>query len=265
VNLIVEQGNSFTKVAVYHNGRLEISAGYKECDACALTPFFAKYNLQQGIMSTVAEPQNDLLAFLRDRLPYFIFFDATTAIPIPIDVRYQTPDTLGKDRLAAVVGAACLHPGKDILVIDAGTAITYEILESAGIYIGGNISPGMETRFKALNYFTKRLPLVSETEHIPLIGNTTETAIQAGVVNGILYEMEGYIHDLRRKYPYLLVFLTGGHSFYFAGRLKKPIFADRNLALIGLNRILEYNVDKQKGNHRRGMGNYPADHPIGSK
>ena len=108
---------------------------------------------------------------------------------------------------------------------------------------GGNISPGMTTRFRALNQFTKKLPLVTEQEEVPLVGTDTETAIQAGVVNGIVCEMDGYIETLRLKYPNLLVFLTGGHSFYFERRLKNSIFADINLVLTGLNRILEYNVE----------------------
>ena len=101
----------------------------------------------------------------------------------------------------------------------------------------------MTTRFRALNHFTKKLPLVTEEDDIPLIGRSTETAIQAGVVNGIVYEMDGYFDELKVKYPDLLVFLTGGHSFYFERRLKNSIFADINLVLTGLNRILEYNVE----------------------
>ena len=110
-------------------------------------------------------------------------------------------------------------------------------------YRGGNISPGMTTRFKALNHFTRKLPLLSEPEEVPQLGDDTQSAIQAGVVNGIIYEMDGYISELRQKYPDLLVFLTGGHSFYFERRLKNSIFADINLVLTGLNRILEYNVE----------------------
>jgi type III pantothenate kinase len=132
-----------------------------------------------------------------------------------------------------------------LLVIDAGTAITYELLEASGKYKGGNISPGMTTRFKALNQFTKKLPLVSETEDVPFLGRDTTSAIQAGVVNGIVFEMDGYIDALKVEYPSLLVFLTGGHSFYFERRLKNTIFADINLVLTGLNRILEYNVENK--------------------
>jgi type III pantothenate kinase len=181
-------------------------------------------------------------------LPYFIILDERT--PLPIKVQYQTPQTLGKDRLAAVVGASFLQPEKDILVIDAGTAITYELIEASGIYLGGNISPGMSIRFKALNHFTGKLPLVQEEkEEVPLIGFSTKTAIQAGVVKGIIYEMDGYINELRSRYPELLVFLTGGHSFYFERRLKNTIFANINLVLTGLNRILEYNVENKESSN----------------
>ena len=150
---------------------------------------------------------------------------------------------LGKDRIAAVVGAYHYQPGRNLLVIDAGTCITYEVVEAAGRYIGGNISPGMTTRFKALEHYTSKLPYVEETDDVPCIGQSTEEAIQAGVVNGIVYEMDGFIEQMKQKYPDIFVFLTGGHSFYFESRLKNSIFADINLVMTGLNRILEYNVE----------------------
>ncbi len=196
-----------------------------------------------GILSTVIERDELLLALLKAKLATFFVLDEQMALPIQIG--YETPHTLGKDRIAAVVGAQCLRPKRDVLVIDAGTAITYELLEASGLYVGGNISPGMTTRFRALHHFTQKLPLVSEPEEVPWVGVSTVSAIQAGVVNGIVLEMDGYITQLRQKYPDLLVFLTGGHSFYFERRLKNRIFADINLVLIGLNRILEYNVENK--------------------
>ncbi|RHJ95334.1 type III pantothenate kinase [Parabacteroides bouchesdurhonensis] len=241
VNLIIEQGNTSSKVAIYNGSRIEASFVYKDFGMSVIAPLLEKYNLSHGILSSVIDTDEELITFLKSKLACFVFLDENTSLPIT--VRYETPETLGKDRLAAVVGANYLRPGKDILIIDAGTAITYELIEASGIYLGGNISPGMTTRFKALNTFTKKLPLVSETDNIPLLGTTTKTAIQAGVVNGIVYEMDGYIDRLRVKYPELLVFLTGGHSFYFERRLKNSIFADINLVLTGLNRILEYNVE----------------------
>ena len=241
VNLIIEQGNTSSKVAVYEEGMIKTCFVYKTLDTETMAALFEKYTFTKGILSTVIETDEKLVAFLHEKLTHFVVFDDDLALPI--SVAYQTPKTLGKDRLAAVVGANYLCPDRNLLVIDAGTAITYELVEASGVYLGGNISPGMTTRFRALNQFTQKLPLVVEEEDIPKLGVSTKTAIQAGVVNGIVFEMDGYIDEFRAKYRDLLVFLTGGHSFYFERRLKNSIFADINLVLTGLNRILEYNVE----------------------
>ncbi len=241
VNLIIEQGNTSTKVAIYAEGNLKASFVYKTFDKSKLKPLFDVYSLDKGIYSTVADVDEDLIAYLKERLSCFIYFD--NDVRLPITIKYKTPHTLGKDRIAAVVGAYYLQPNRNILIIDAGTCITYELLEASGSYLGGNISPGMTTRFKALNDYTKKLPLVNEREEVPCWGTCTEDAIRAGVVNGIVFEMDGYIDQAKELYSDVLVFLTGGHSFYFESRLKNSIFADINLVLTGLNRILEYNVE----------------------
>ena len=199
-----------------------------------------QYHPEKCIISSVADMDDMLINFLKDKMPYFLLFDEH--ISVPVSIEYETKDTLGKDRIAAVVGANYLQPGQNILVIDAGTAITYEVIEMTGVYKGGNISPGLTTRFRSLNLFTKRLPLVDVSNDVPFIGTSTESAILAGVVNGIVYEMDGYIDTLKEKYGDVFVFLTGGHSFYFVRRLKNLIFADANLVITGLNRILEYNA-----------------------
>lgn len=241
VNLIIEQGNTSTKVAIYAEGNLKASFVYKTFDKSKLKPLFDVYSLDKGIYSTVADVDEDLIAYLKECLSCFIYFD--NDVRLPITIKYKTPHTLGKDRIAAVVGAYYLQPNRNILIIDAGTCITYELLEASGSYLGGNISLGMTTRFKALNDYTKKLPLVNEREEVPCWGTCTEDAIRAGVVNGIVFEMDGYIDQAKELYSDVLVFLTGGHSFYFESRLKNSIFADINLVLTGLNRILEYNVE----------------------
>jgi type III pantothenate kinase len=243
LNLIVEQGNTAVKVAVYEQKEMLISAVYKKFGMAELLAILEQYLPENGILSSVATPAGEWLEALETRLKYFLVLDSR--VKLPVEVRYQTPETLGNDRIAVAVGANFLQPGKDVLIIDAGTAITYELVEASGVYIGGNISPGMTTRFQALHQFTEKLPLVSEQERIPWMGTSTETAIQAGVVNGIVYEIEGYIHEVRKKYPDVFVYLTGGHSLYFERRLKNSIFVAINLVLVGLNRILEYNVEKQ--------------------
>lgn len=241
VNLIIEQGNTLVKVAIYDKGQMLISSVYREFDREAVAVLFEQYPLINGIFSTVVERNEYLISYLNEHLHRFFFLDETVALPI--QVQYATKATLGQDRVAAAVGANFLQPNRDVLAIDAGTAITYELIEASGNYLGGNISPGMDMRFRALHQFTQKLPIIVEKNEVPFVGTTTETAIRAGVVNGIVYEMDGYIDRLRLKYPNLFVFLTGGNSFYFVGRLKNPIFADINLVLTGLNRILEYNVE----------------------
>lgn len=241
MNLIIEQGNTSSKVAVYENGEIEAYFVRKRLELSFMEEVLREHHCERGILSTVIDLDEKLVAFLEKRLRYLLVLDEHVALPI--EVMYKTPATLGKDRLAAVVGAYTLKPACNVLVIDAGTAITYELLDASGRYLGGNISPGLATRFKALNHYTRKLPLVSEPEVVPALGTDTITAIQAGVVKGIVYEMDGYIDEMKAQYPDLFVFLTGGHSFYFERRLKNYIFADINLVLIGLNRILEYNVE----------------------
>lgn len=160
---------------------------------------------------------------------------------VPIINKYSTPLTLGSDRLAAVVGANWLQPGRDVLVIDIGTCVTFDFINSSGEYLGGNISPGPTMRLKALNHFTARLPLVERRGDTPDFGTDTTTAIRSGVMNGIKYEIEGYIHSFLAKYPQLFVYLTGGVHLNLQFSENLSIFADDFIVPKGLNRILEYN------------------------
>ena len=172
----------------------------------------------------------------------FYFLDADT--PLPVKIEYGTPETLGRDRIAGVVGAFYEKPDCNVLIIDAGTAITYDLLLKPGIFAGGNIAPGVKMRLKALHHFTGKLPLIEKIGDFPLMGTNTETAIRAGVIQGILFEIEGYIRKLKTVYPDLFIFLTGGDAFLLAEKLKTPIFVDKNIVLKGLNRILYYNAEK---------------------
>lgn len=157
---------------------------------------------------------------------------------VPLQVRYKSRKTLGADRLAAVLGATALLPHTDLLVIDAGTCITYDLVDAAGNYLGGNISPGIEMRLKALHHFTARLPKVEEAGPLPDIGCNTETAIRCGVTQGVTYEIEGYVGQLRKTYPQLQVFLTGGSHFDFSEALQERLRTDHYLVARGLNRLL---------------------------
>ena len=239
MNLIIDIGNTAAKVALFDGGEMvEVLTESNQSLDC-LEALCAKYPVEQGIVATVIDLSERVLAALV-ALPFpLLWLDSKT--PLPVTNLYETPETLGYDRMAAVVGANEQYPRRDILVIDAGTCITYEFIDSKGQYHGGNISPGMQMRFKALNQFTGRLPLIDSNGRKLPMGKDTETAIRAGVKKGIEYEIAGYITAMKHKYPELLVFLTGGDDFSFDSSVKSIIFADRFLVLKGLNRILNYN------------------------
>ena len=242
MNLCIDQGNSRTKVGVFDHDKLIETFVYDQFGQNEISIIVDKFDINQCIISSVISDNATLLDELK--ASFSSFLELSHGVAIPIENRYSTPDTLGKDRLAAVIGASFLCPSSEILVIDAGTAITYDFIDSKKVYWGGNIAPGLDLRLRALHEFTQKLPLVSAKNETPFIGNSTNSAILSGVIYGIVFEIDGYINELKIKYPQLSTFLTGGSTFYFATKLKNAIFAERNLVLIGLNRILQYNVQK---------------------
>jgi type III pantothenate kinase len=242
MNLCIDQGNSSTKVGLFNQERFIGNLNYDEFGIKELSELFSKFTFQSCIFSSVACENQELATILQDKFKNYIELTHETAVPI--ENNYSTPETLGKDRLAGVVGASYLKPGEDILVIDAGTAITYDFINASGQYLGGNIAPGLNMRLRSLHEFTYKLPEVEPKLDSPLLGKSTESAILSGALYGIVFEIDGYIDALKIKYPQLSTFLTGGSTFYFDNKLKNAIFAERNLVLIGLNRILLYNVQK---------------------
>ena len=238
--LIIDIGNSSAKAALFEGDRLveEFRVEHE-----ALPSFFADRtmdgDIRAAIVSTVI-PLGEEVERAIEQLE-FPCLRMSARLKMPFRIAYQTPETLGADRLAAVAEACTQKPGCDLLVIDVGTAITYDIVTADGLYLGGNISPGIDMRFKALNHFTGKLPLVKKEGERHAIGITTETALREGVLQGVDKEIGGYIREYREKYPHLLVFLTGGGSFFLDNRAKNHIFADGLLVIKGLNRILMLN------------------------
>jgi len=242
MNLCIDQGNSSTKVGVFNDDELIETFVFEQFDRSEILTLVERFPIRHCIMSSVVSDNEELIENLKTSFESFIELSHETEIPIMNS--YATPETLGKDRLAAVIGACFLKPDSDILVVDAGTAITYDFVDAKKIYHGGNIAPGLHLRLRALHEFTQKLPFVELKTETPLIGNSTDSAILSGAIYGIVFEIDGYINILKIKYPQLSVFLTGGSTFYFDTKLKNAIFAERNLVLIGLNRILQYNVQK---------------------
>ena len=243
MNLVIDIGNTRTKVAVFHRGEVLITIPFDHIEVSHIELLKREYEeLNKVIVSSVKDYPEELRAYLQTVFETFIELDATT--PLPIENCYQTKETLGKDRIAAVVGAYDLYPDTNILVIDAGTAITYDILTAEGKYLGGNISPGLEIRFKALNHFTGKLPKVEQADQNKLFGATTEEAIRAGVQNGTVYEADATISAFKEFYNNLKVIITGGDAEFFDNKLKNSFFVHFNLTSLGLNRILEHNGEK---------------------
>jgi type III pantothenate kinase len=240
--LCIDQGNSSTKIGVFDLNTLIYQTDYKQFGEKEIVEIKNDFQIRSAIISSVISDNEDLLQFLQFHFQQFVILNHCTSVPI--ENKYHTPKTLGLDRLAAIVGAQFLQPEKNLLVIDAGTAITYDFLDKNKVYWGGNIAPGIEMRLKSLHDYTKKLPLIQAEPYDEILGNDTKTAILAGVIQGIHFEIIGYINTLKIKYPELSIFLTGGSTFYFDTKLKNLIFAEKNLVLIGLNHILNFNVQK---------------------
>jgi type III pantothenate kinase len=244
LNLVIDIGNSRTKVAIFDQKKMVKSFLFDDLTTVGLKEILEGFRgTKRAILSSVASVDPILYDELKTAFPFFL--EVNNQTPMPIKSNYRTPETLGLDRLAAAIGAREIFPDRDLLVIDAGTAITFDLIEREGTFLGGNISPGLKTRFRALHEFTQKLPLAEETDQQILIGQSTEEAIRAGVVNGMVFEIDGMIDELKKKYPEIQPVLTGGDARFFERRLKSHIFVKFEITLIGLNRILEYNVEKQ--------------------
>ena len=239
MNLAIDIGNTLAKLAVIDDGQVVDFQKTEKIDSAFVEKILEENpEIEAAIIVSTGEYETAWEQMLEKRMKRFIRFGAET--PIPIENGYATPQTLGLDRLAAAVAANVLYPNSNVLIVDFGTAITVDFVSAEGRFLGGNISA---TRFRALHHFTKRLPLCElDEDSVRLLGNSTQTAIESGVVNGIVYEIEGYIRDLQQRYNNLRIIFTGGESDFFAKRLKNTIFATYDLVAYGLNRILEYNA-----------------------
>jgi type III pantothenate kinase len=241
MNFVIDAGNTHTKLALFQGREMLAFAGFPGIDIRQIQQFCeGNVFIKHVIISTVREYPPEIDTFLKERYQV-IFFSHET--PVPLTNNYSTPETLGKDRLAGVAGAMHMVPRCDVLVIDAGTAITYDLLTASGQYLGGGISPGIAMRYKALHTFTNRLPLLDYYDDAQLVGDNTASCIHSGVLNGALAEMEGIIRAYQLQYPGLKIFLTGGDHNYFDKRLKIKTFAAPNLVLEGLNLILDFNIE----------------------
>ncbi len=244
MNLLIDIGNSRAKYAVAEcEGTIVELLAQDDFSKETVELLTSKHKISKAIVCSTRGSATEETESVREVVGDVLLFDA--AVNTPLKCNYSTPHTLGRDRLALAVGAYNNFKDHNILLIDCGTAITIDFVSEAGVFEGGMISPGVNMRFKALNQFTASLPLYHPQHENLDIARTTESAIVKGVMNGIYYEIEGYISHFRSKFEKLLVIFAGGDLKYFENRIKNTIFADQELLFRGLNEILEYNANKQ--------------------
>jgi len=242
MNLVIDIGNTQGKAAVFLKETLLEKIFFpREEILQVIQKFYREYPIKKGIISSVAGLDVNISAFIRINYN-FIFLGSDTNVPF--ENLYKTPQTLGVDRIALMSAASVLYPNRSVLVIDAGTCITYDLLTEENKYFGGAISPGIDMRYKALNQFTANLPLLNKEEKIPVVGDTTKSAMHSGVLNGIILEIDGIIAQQKHKNKKLTVILTGGDTNFLSKKVKSTIFAQPNFLLEGLNSILIHNFDE---------------------
>ena len=241
MNLIIDIGNSRAKVVVMDADMLKKEYVEESFDAALCAEIFADYpTIERAIIASTRGDEEVVKAIVEERIAKVIIFKPATT-PIPLANHYHTPETLGADRLAAAVGAQALYPDSDIMIVDFGTAITIDFVEG-GAFKGGNISPGVTTRFRALADYTARLPRCYATDEALDYGRTTQEAIEQGVMRGVEHEIRGYVEAFSKENDKKRIIFTGGDAKYFVKRIKNTIFADCEPLIYGLATILKYNA-----------------------
>jgi type III pantothenate kinase len=237
--ITIDVGNSRIKVAVFEQ---DILLDLIVVDPNEALPFFSEIFIQypkieKALFSSVGKFDNHVLDFIQKQVDTFVINQHTK---FPFSNHYATPETLGIDRMVLAAGATLMFPNKNRLVIDAGTCVTYDFVDQDNQYFGGAISPGISLRYKSLNDYTENLPWLEKKEVDALVGNSSEESIHSGIINGLTFEIDGFISQYFHKYPDLTVILTGGDAEFLAKRLKNTIFAHSNFLSESLRLLSTY-------------------------
>lgn len=238
MNLIVDIGNTRAKFVVFDAGTPIAQREAPNDTLEGLADYARRFPIERTIVSSVAKATEESEAEIAKLSCKVVRLDSAT--PLPVDITF--PPAMGADRIAAIVYAMYSHPATPLLVVDAGTCITYEMIDSHGRYVGGNISPGVRLRFQAMHDHTALLPLVDSQGDTPLAGYDTDTAMRSGVMLGVKHEIEGYIRTLLGQAPDLQVYITGGDHIELDNAFTNIIHADKYLVPRGLNCILDHNA-----------------------
>lgn len=233
VNLCIDIGNTTTKAALYSGG--EEMAYIKPFTAELFKEWVSMHSPRVLVSKTGSNPE------LEDLLQDSDYLDHNTSLPIQID--YKTPDTLGRDRIAAAVGAYALQKDVSWLILDLGTCLTIDLLAD-NTFRGGLISPGVQMRFRAMDEFTAGLPLVNLDYNVAFPGKSTKESMQIGVCQGITYEINGYVSQMNTVHEDLQIVDCSSENIHFGKEVKNKIFARQKLVLEGLNYIIQYNAKK---------------------
>ena len=232
-------GNTKAKMAVFNSdGEMEEYVVMSNPGIRKVRQLHSRHQIVGGIISSTRNLKEDFISKVNALFPCFILSKDTD---VPITSEYETPSTLGKDRLAAVIAADAIYGGSSVLVIDIGTCITYDII-SKGIYKGGNISPGAHLKIKAMHRYTDKLPLVELVINEDLMGKSTVKALQNGAFYGTKGEIESFIRVFKKSFSELKVVFTGGDASLFAETMDEKVIVRPYLVLEGLNEILNYNA-----------------------
>ncbi len=239
--LVLDFGNTNQKAAIYDGENLVRLDQYDRLGLLLLKEIFEEFpQIREGIVGSVVHFSHSIKKYLKHRLDFFI--ELTSRTPIPMINLYKTPGSLGRDRLACAVAASRLFEGTPSMVINAGTCITYDLVNAKNEYLGGAIAPGIRMRLKAMHTFTGKLPLIQLQDPGSFIGSDTEGSMLSGAVNGAVEEVRSMISRYRKIEPNLQVILSGGDMEYLDKRLNSRIFALPNIVIVGLKHILEYNL-----------------------
>ena len=234
-NLVLDIGNTAIKVGLFQNNHLEHFTSLKTIDQAK--HWLENFPIKKGIVSTVAHSFEEVSASFSP----ISLIDFAKCKAIGVKNSYKTPHTLGADRLANAVAAVTLYPNQNVVVIDAGTCLKIDFTNKDGVFMGGSIAPGLDMKYKALNHFTARLPLLEHQIPKQTIGVDTKESMKNGVFIGMCHEINGWIKLYMEENKQLTIIGTGGSYPHFEPYLNYPIFAHPNLTLVGLNKTLQLN------------------------
>ena len=238
-NLCIDIGNTRTKVGLFEgNELLETFILSEETLLTQVESISSQANIDRILISSVRNLNQEPFKSLLRKKGVML---ANHMMNTPLSLIYDTPETLGVDRIFAAIGAQVFFPGHSTLSIDAGTCITYDICDPEYNYLGGAISPGLKMRLKALSTFTDNLPDLEITDTPVTIGTSTSSSMQMGSKEGAIFEMNGFITHFKHRFGDLKVILTGGDISFFEQALENAIFAAPNLVLQGMNSVLLFN------------------------